>query len=32
LLRVHPDDPLVNLHCARLQAGERSDLIVLAAK
>lgn len=32
LRRAYPDDPLVNLHCARLLAGERSDLIVLAAK
>jgi adenylate cyclase len=32
LRRAYPDDPLVNLHGARLLAGERSDLIVLAAK
>jgi adenylate cyclase len=32
LRRAYPHDPLVNLHGARLLAGERSDLIVLAAK
>ena len=32
LLQHWPDDPLVRLHCSRLQAGERGDLLVMADK
>jgi adenylate cyclase len=32
LKAAYPDDPLVNLHHQRLQAGEKGDLIVMADK
>lgn len=32
LAATYPEDPLVALHCRRLQAGERGDLIILAGK
>ena len=28
----YPDDPLAQMHLKRLQAGEKSDLIVLEGK
>jgi adenylate cyclase len=32
LAEAYPDDHLIALHCRRLQAGERGDLIVMANK